>query len=588
MLEVPKELVAFYESLEGINSIDIWDLQSNLKHSEKIDGEWRERLIVDRKVLFLNLNNGQLVQNVQVPDVQGQLYKSLFSEKEIQWLKDRLNATQNLWLKSRYAHLLWQEVKHTKYAEVAIDNYINAIKSLESDRFHEIPNFVDAVIYISNKSKRRDKQTQEFVSSLIKGKPIFIKANVLNSILRFQFLNIEHRKVIADRIPTWIEQNDQKSYHAIKGLLEQGLVLYHKLSLPENKLYELLAENEDIILELHSDESDFIRLTTIGEKAQYLKLAKKTEESERFLAEYNRLKQKVKFHRISSELDDEGLKMFNDYLNMKSKVILDMPTADILTFFAIDDGILVDPDENKQKATEAIKDSILHGYSVINFDINTNFKNLSDSEKIDMQVIESYTLSHGIRFHSLFMKVFTEGILSGKLNYYKIFRYFENQTWYGVKFRRDMTDNEIDENSSWLTMLAPSIHNLFAQFELSVLMSTNKINNLILAIDSMTVKFEGALRDFIKLRGGNTTTTKNEQLTEELLDDLLENPTTKRYFSNKDIELFKYTFTKKGKNLRNDVAHSFMHFSSYTWEAAVLVFLCIHRLGKYTVQLKNN
>ncbi len=123
-----------------------------------------------------------------------------------------------------------------------------------------------------------------------------------------------------------------------------------------------------------------------------------------------------------------------------------------------------------------------------------------------------------------------------------------------------------------------------AQFEFSVLMNTNKINNFILAIDSMTIKFEGALRDFIRLCGGNTTTSKKGVLVEQVLEELLENHTTKNYFSNKDIELFKYAFTQKGKNLRNNVAHSFMQFSDYTWEAVMLVFLCILRLGKYTLE----
>jgi len=586
MSKVPKELVEFYESLENINSIEIWDIQSDLRPTEKIDGEWREKLLVERKVLFFNLNNGQLFQNIQVTDIKGKPNKIGFSEKEIDYLKERINATSNPWLKSRYTHLLWQEIKHTIYAEGAIDNYINAINSLKSDRLHETPDFIDAVIYISTNSKRRKKQTEEFISSLINEKPIYIKAHVLNSVLRFKFLNKKQLNEIADHIPNWIEQDNNQSYHANKSLLEHGIMLYHKIGLPKTKLYELLANNEDIILVQHPDESDFVRYTTIGQKALYFKLAQNTAESEKLFAEFNRLKQKVKLHEISFELDDEATKMFNDYLNWKSKMILDMPTDAILAFFAMDDGILVDPDENEKNARKTIKDSIVNLFSTSVFDINSNFKNLSESEKIDKQIVENYAISHGIRFHSLFTKVFMEGIISGNINYYKVYQFFENLTWYNLKFPRAITDKEIDRNSTWLTMLAPAIHNLIAQFELSVLMNTNKINNFILAIDSMTVKFEGALRDFIRLCGGNTTTTKKGMLVEQLLEELLENEITKEYFTNKDIELFKYTFTQKGKNLRNNVAHSFMQYSDYTWEAATLVFLCILRLGKYTLQLK--
>lgn len=583
MPELSKELVDFYESLENISSIDIWDIQSNLRSFDKVDGEWKDKLLLERKVLFFNFNDGQLLQNIQVTDVQGQLTNLKLSEKELEYLKDRLITSSNPWLKSRYAHLLWQATKHNDYAELAINSYISVGKNIKPNELQELPNVITAVIFISTKSKKSLKKSIEFVLSVIREKPIWIKSRILNSVLKFQFFDKAQLVEIANSIPEWIDQDIDKSYNAIKSLLEHGIILYHRLGIPEAILYERLAENEDIILLQHQDETDLLRYITIGQKAHYLKLANKTQESEELFAEYNRLKQKVKLHQISVELDDEKTKMFNDYLNMKSQMILELPTDSILAFFAMDDGILVDPEENDQNARKAIKDSVTHLFSTSVFDINSNFKNLSDSEKIEVQKVQNYAILHGIRCHSLFIKVFIDGIISGKINYYKVYQFFENQTWYNLKFNRSMTDSEIDRKSTWLTMLAPSIHNLMAQFELSVLMNTNKINNFILAIDSMTLKFEGALRDFIRLCGGNTTTIKKGDITEQLLEELLENQITKKYFNEKDIELFKYTFTQKGKNLRNNVAHSFMQFSDYTWEAAILVFLCILRLGKYTL-----
>ena len=174
----------------------------------------------------------------------------------------------------------------------------------------------------------------------------------------------------------------------------------------------------------------------------------------------------------------------------------------------------------------------------------------------------------------------------GKLNYYKIFDFLEEHTWYGMKFRKSLKNDDEEENSSWLSLIAPGIHNYFAQFEFSTLMNTNKINNFVLAVDSMTLKFEGALRDFIRLSGGNTSMERKGEMQEQLLEDLLENQITKEYFTGKDVELFKFTFTNKGKNIRNNVAHSFMEFSDYNLQTASLVFLCLLRLGKYTFEEK--
>src|SRR5690606_24874399 len=107
----------------------------------------------------------------------------------------------------------------------------------------------------------------------------------------------------------------------------------------------------------------------------------------------------------------------------------------------------------EENAKKSIKKSVSHLFNTSVFDINSNFKNLKDSDKIDKEIIQNYTISHNVKCSSLFLKVLVEGILTGKLNYYKILEYLRVHTWYGIKFKRAMTDNEIDQNSSWLTML---------------------------------------------------------------------------------------------------------------------------------------
>ncbi|GFD80818.1 DUF4209 domain-containing protein [Tenacibaculum mesophilum] len=588
MNQIPDKLKDFYDSIENLNSLTIWNIHRELKVTAKIEGDWKKKVIVERKSLNYNLNKGELLTNVQVTDSQGQITSIGLEKEDIEYLKERLDFTQNSWLKSRYSHLLWQEIRHNKYAEVAIDNYIATINRIKAEESRELPIILSAILFISKKTKKKLEVAKEVAITLINDLPNWFKPNILNSILENNIFSKEELNDIALKVPSWVEDENPVSYFANKQKLEAGIQLYKLLELPLNQLYELLAKNEDLILEQHQEDTDFVKYTTIGTKAKYLRLAGKLEEAEDNLKEYNRLKQTVKLGKVSWQLGEKETEMFNKYLDMKSKVILDMPTEGVLAFFSINEDILVDPEENLKNAEKTIKNSIRSLFSTSVFDINSNFKNLEDSEKIDKEVIQSYTISHGVKCFSLFLKVFVDGILTGKLNYYKIYDFFESQTWYGTKFKRGMTDNEIDQNSNWLTMLAPGIHNLIAQFELSVLMNTNKINNFILAMDSLTLKFEGALRDFIRLSGGNTSTSKRGEIKEQLLEELLENDTTKKYFTEKDIELFKFTFTQKGKNLRNNIAHSFLQFSDYNLQAVTLVFFCILRLGKYTFNEKTS
>lgn len=582
MEEIPNELKDFYDSMENLNSLSIWNINRELKATTKIKGDWEKKIIVERKSLSYNLNKGELITNAQITDSQGQITTIGLEPEDIEYLKERLEFTQNTWLKSRYSHLLWQEIKHQKYAEIAIDCYIATINRIKLEEVRELPIILSAILFIAKKAKVKTNIAKQIAITLINDLPHWFKANILNSILENNILSKEELNDIAIKLPFWIEGKNPASYFLNRQKLETGIQLYNLIGLPLSYIYELLAKNENLIIEQHQEDTNFVKYEAIGTKAKYLRLAGKLEEAEENLKEYNRLKQIVKLGKVSWELDQKETEMFNKYLNMISKIILDMPTDGILVFFSISEDILVDPIENLKYTKENIKNSLHYLFNTSIFDINSNFKKLKDSEKIDNEIIQNYSISHNVKCFSLFLKVFIDGIISGKLNYYKIYDYLEVQTWYGTKFKRGMTDNEIDQNSSWLTMLAPGIHNFFSQFELSVLMNTNKINNFILAMDSLTLKFEGVLRDFIRLSGGNTSTSKDGELKEQLLEELLENQITKKYFTEKDIELFKYTFTRKGKNLRNNIAHSFLEFSDYNLQSISLVFFCILRLGKYT------
>lgn len=583
MKRIPKEVSEFYDSLENFKSLNIWNIQKELLASEKVKGKWREKIVCERKILILNLDKGILNLNSQSTDISGKVNDfEVFSKDEIVYLKERLNDTSNSWLKSRYSHILWNETKNKTYATIAIHSYIDTINRIIPNEVRELTINLSAIFHIAKKTKEHIEEIKKYSFDLISQLPNWLRGNILRELLDFNLLNKSELNEMSNEVINWIEINNQTSYNSNKEILKISLKLYEKIVKSNEILFNLLAKNEDLIINQHQDDSDFVKYTSTGAKMNYYKKAKNEVEYETELKEYTRLKQKIKLGKISIDLNDEENQMFNDYLNIKSQAILQLPTESILAFFSVNEDILVDPKNNIQSAEKSIKNSIHHLFSTSVFDINSNFKNLKESEKLDHQIVQNYTIVHNLTCYSLFLKVFVDGILSGKLNYYKVFDFFEKHTWFGLKFHKSISQNEIDENSNWLSVLSPGIQNMFSQFELSILMNTNKVNNFILAIDSLTLKFEGLLRDFIRLTGGFTTIEKKEELQEQLLEGLLENQKIKEYFTEKDIELFKYTFTKKGKNIRNNVAHSFMEYSNYNLQIVCLVFFCILRLGKYT------
>ncbi len=587
IMKKPKAVADFYNSLETIKSLGVWNISKELAECEEIKSTlWRKRVLTERKVLFHNLNEGLLLPNAQTTDHHGQSGKALaFSKPEINYLTVRLDETSNYWIRARYAHLLWQETKNNNFAVIAIDSYMGCIHMIKGEEARELDIILSAILHISKNTKKRQQESIKLVLELMGTLPNWFRFTILNTALKFNFLNSKVLNEIADKVFEWLDEQSPVAYFNNKQHLEILLVLFDKIKRPAEEIYAMLAANEDEVINQHDDES-FVKYTALAEKAKYLKKAKQLPEYEATLKQCNQLKLKTKLYKISVAPDAELNDMFNDYLRKKSGYLLSLSTETILSFFAVNDEIIADPKAIAQQASENIQKSIHHLFTTSVFDINGNTKRLNDKEKLDFEKLNTYVITHNVQVYTLFLRVFIDGIIMGKFTYYKIFEYLEAHTWYGMKFRRSLKNQDEEGNSSWLSLLAPGIHSFFSQFELSTLMNTNRVNNFVLAVDSMTLKFEGALRDFVRLSGGNTMVEKKGEMQEQLLEDLLENKVTKAFFNEKDIELFKFTFTKKGKNIRNNVAHCFLEYSDYSLQTSALVFFCLLRLGKYTFEEK--
>ncbi|MCZ8145965.1 DUF4209 domain-containing protein [Flavobacterium sp.] len=582
----PENNIEFYQSLESIKSLDIWNIQRELNSATKNEnGDWDENILTERKILFLNLNNGKLISNIFTTDLNGKVQGDVsFSELEYKYIEYRLEDSKNNWLKSRYAHLLWEKYKHKKFAESALAEYSACINQIKSEEARELSIILSAIFYISKNAKIDQEHVRIFAIELMKETPIWIKGSILREALHHNLLEKSRLVSIANEIETFVDFKNADSYFTNEVNLNIALPLFQKIAKSATKVYSLLAQNEDLIIKQHPNDDEFIKITHVGNKALYHKQAKEIEKYDATMREYNRLKESVKLNKISIPLGDDATIKFNEFLNLKSNFLLQRPAEEILAYFAENEELLVDSGKLREIAEGRVNKSFMHLLNTITFDINTNFKVLTEKEKIDKEVLDSYIISHNIQCYALFLKVFSQGIISGKLNYYNVYSFFEKYSWYGQKTKRIINQDSAKDNSLWLSLLAPGLHNLFAQYELSILLNTNKVNNFILAIDSLTLKFEGILRDFIRLCGGNTSKDKNGELKEQLLEELLENEIVIKYFSTKDIDLFKFTFTSRGNNIRNNVAHSFMEFSDYGLNVASLVFLCILRLGKYTLE----
>lgn len=246
MKKKPSEIVKFYNSLESLESLNIWNIQNELIESSKMKDEWHDNILTERKILSYNINKGQLISNVKITDIKGKIVEtSIFSDKEIHYIKERLKETKNSWLLARYAHILWNLTKHNSFVEIAIDNYILNINRIKSDEINELSRFLSAILFLSKKTKHKTEKAKETALILLKELPNWFKSVILNSILENCVLSINELKKIADNALEWIDLSVKTSYSNNKDSLDVIEKLFNKIHRPTERVFELLAMNED-------------------------------------------------------------------------------------------------------------------------------------------------------------------------------------------------------------------------------------------------------------------------------------------------------------------------------------------------------
>jgi hypothetical protein len=592
MNDLPEDVKIFYSQLNSISSFDSWELLGKIKPlNNKQNDEWQEKILIERKVLSFYLKKGDLVPKIFTVNSSGDVdsfpNSKSFNDAEIEYLKERLSVTNNCWIKSRYSHILWNITKNNKYALISLEAYLEIIKNInndsDSESIHNLSSIIECLINITEKIKRKVELVKNAIYEIIQSSklPYYIKPDILELILESKLFKSKEFEFTLPLLKSWVDFSDTGNYSINQSILNLAIKIAEKLNKQTNEYYENLAINQDLIIEQHKDEKDFIRLTSFGEKAKYYKQAGNIKKQEETLIEYTRLKSKYELHQIEYKIPIEETELINNYLNRKSELILKLPIESILHYFSTSDDLFIKSDVLDKMAEEGFKHSFYQFSAVNVFDINSNHKKLRDGDAKANERFKAYSIHFNLFVFPLFIKIMALGIFNGKINYHSVFKFMNDNTWFGQKF--DLGNKDI-ENSNWLSLFAPGLYDFLSQLEWAFIMKSNNVSNYILCIDSLTLKFEGAIRDFIRLTGGTTTIEKRGELKEQLLEELLQNSMLLKHFNEDDITLFKYVFTNSGWNIRNNVAHCFYSNPDYTFAKATLVFICILKLGKYTLK----
>lgn len=560
------------------------------------DFEWNNLLNAEHISLRFALREGQLIADFYSIDQNGKEIGfptvGVYSEEQLTYLKERAQIVKNPVLIARYNHILFCVDKNQKYGINAINAYKKLFKlKLENDNYDRFIPSIEAIIRLTEKIKYSVEKTKNELIALINDKQIQVyQKHIISTLLINSSLFKSHELAFFPELTLeWLKQPKDAGFFNNKEILNNAIKICKNNGIDTSIYYEKLAENELIILNEHPEDSDFIRAQSLGEIVEYYKKAKNTEKYELYLKEYTQAKSQIELHAFDVSPDKEAQRILNEEINRRVKVILTWEVDVIFYHFSIHTHLFPDIDSIIEIATKNYRQSFMQHTSTSVFDINNNIKILSDEENLEKEIYNNYAYSLGLGALIELIRVFQVGAYNRKITYHHLFDYLNRKSWFGQSIEETKMRSSSDNKSyKWLNLMAPALHSFMIQMETSFLVSKElTYTNWVLPLDSLTLKFEGALRDFIKIIGGNTSVVKRNELQEMLLDDLLNCDTAKKVFSKNDLTLFKMIFTKKGDNIRHSIAHGFYHPSEYSMEKCCKVFLCILRLSAYKLTSKN-
>lgn len=503
--------------------------------------------------------------------------------KLIAYYEKRINVVHNVFLLARYAHILYLLTHQHCWCSMALQHYKHIIAESFNieDKAHLVSSLIKYLIQFSieQKSLREDIKGNVIQYLRTGNKTLLIFLDDILTKKYEKYIKISEVQFLPERCYDFAVK--EREYIICKRLSEFGLYYATKDSKKYkeliSKFYELLGDNEELAIKKFDDNPKNISIPHLNQNVykqmmEYYQRSGNTNKFNYASRLYDENKNNFKYINITYKIPQNA--NVTQYLRSHFDTIKNMSPMTIFYYLSVGDPFVFM--EEKRLIEGASKINTHRLFKNVIRDINQNEKDVVDDVDYYKALLYQTTINNNLKYIS---EIILRSVDAGKLLYQELEKYFMNYTYFGTKLRIERDKYTLEY--TWLEHLDYALKELFLQF-------SNIINNqpydVRLPIDILSIKFEGILRDVIFLSGGSITKVNDKGNTTTSLLDILfqkEDALLKAGFDINDMNLFKFVLTDKGLNIRNNVAHCFYKPQDYTFDKALLVFLCIMRLTKF-------
>ena len=510
----------------------------------------------------------------------------------------RAETVKNPLLKSTYYHLLWKApkgVKHKKYAGFAIESYFITIdyyldqysKDGNEDHFFELTRKFKNLASLVAESRYQLTEVNSLSHRLlfnVAALHFYQVEAVLRTMLEYP--TVFKAKAFygtLDLFENAIKTLSKPSeFHLMAQDLKTAIRIASKIGEDTNKWHEHIGECLVKWAESETEsERAWIKQSVLAEAIVSFVQSGNTVRKSEIELMYDQVKENA--HLDSGEIPYdpkviESLKEWDRELEDNANRVLAKPVEEVYEYLAY---AVLFPTRDFISKTAFRQEPRLDGINVIKFDINKNIRSLKGKNDDSGEGFwDSYKFQVRHTILPLLGHLFVPGVKSGKLGYGTMIEYLAKNSWIGQTLQKKDLGGKM-EKYNWLGIVAPAIIEYFTQLEAALLDPTYR-PNFILCTDSLTLKFEGILRDFATKI--NTGASKGSQTGVQVryISDLLQDEVMQKNFSDEDRLFLEYLFVnKEGLDLRNNVAHCFYDYNDYHSGQMLLLLVALLRIGRY-------
>ena len=538
--------------------------------------------VADKDRDIIRLENWILSVGIFIPQDNN------IKDRVIDYLKTRVNGgTQNVFLLSKYYNALYVLTNNREYCVESIKNtysLFNYYISHEGQHYkYYAYQALGYVFRMSRKVKVDQSQIEFDLVSLLKddGTQDLTKYWILYAIKNnYNDCKYKNLSFVPDLCLDIFSRTDD--YTWCKNILEVGLFFATKFKTNnQSAFYEYLGDNETKRIRTENNQENIVvSHSNQNVYLQMMRYYKKSGNNDKLLSatrKYNENKSSLKYITI----EDSQVITENERENIRVIVekMVECRFEELFYFLSCDNRYIYPSHKTIDESWEKVKNADyfhMKHFTPVKNDINGNQQETTYESIHKFQVFQWWVTN---AFNLVLKKILAINIENRKLTYARVKQLLLRHTTFGMDLvaRRGQTEIQY----TWFERVDYAIKDFFTQFHKEIV---GKQSDWRFTINTLTVQFEGILRDIIRIHSGETTKIKEGKKTvvaEMLLDDLIRTDAFDELFSKESKDLFLYTFTNEGYNIRNDVAHGFYLPCDYTAFKATLVFLCILRLVRF-------